>query len=413
MTTLTITYTTESPNTLIRSSRWNQNFNDISNFINGNNLDDTYNLKAGGITNTAISATAAIASTKLNLATVSQVVAMSASTFKEAQGANVASATTTTLGEDGNFFFITGTTTITSITAKAAGTLVALKFNGILTLTNGSNLKLVADYVTVAGDVILLQSDGTNWWEISRLRANGAGFSNLASIPSGAGLIPSANLSGITRIQIFLTSSSFVAPAGVTEVYVSMCGGGGGAGAGSNAANAAGGGGGGASVQNLAYPVIPTNSYTVTIGAGGIGGVGNNVSGTNGGNTIFDTVTVNGGSLSTGAAGSINGGAGGTATTNVGTGGVGSAGTPGTAGTLKVTGVVGAAGGNGFTTANNGCGGGGGASAFGVGAIGGAVAALGGSALANSGGGGGGGGCSAASFGNGGNGGSGICVVLY
>lgn len=85
-----------------------------------------------------------------------------------AKGADVSSATTTTLGTDGNFFKVTGTTTITSITAKPAGTVVMILFSGALTLTNGSNLILSGNLVTVANTTIALVSDGTNWIELAR-----------------------------------------------------------------------------------------------------------------------------------------------------------------------------------------------------------------------------------------------------
>lgn len=88
--------------------------------------------------------------------------------FKQSKGADVASAATVVLGNDGNFFDITGTTTITSITAKSAGTVVQLQFDGILTLTNGSNLKLSSTMTTAANSTIALVSDGTNWYEIGR-----------------------------------------------------------------------------------------------------------------------------------------------------------------------------------------------------------------------------------------------------
>jgi len=69
-------------------------------------------------------------------------ISLGAYIFKQSKGADVASATTTVLGNDGNFFDITGTTTITSITAKTAGTVVQLQFDSSLTLTSGSNLLL-------------------------------------------------------------------------------------------------------------------------------------------------------------------------------------------------------------------------------------------------------------------------------
>lgn len=84
------------------------------------------------------------------------------------KGADVASATTTTLGTDGNLFDITGTTNITSIAAMTAGLVVTLQFDGALTVTDGSNLKLNGDFISVAGSCLTLISDGTNWWEVSR-----------------------------------------------------------------------------------------------------------------------------------------------------------------------------------------------------------------------------------------------------
>lgn len=134
------------------------------------NMVDLATITMSNVVNADISASAAIASTKLNLATISEVVAMSSKTFKQAQGANVASATTTTLGEDGNMFKITGTTTITSVTIKAAGTVVVLWFAGILTFTDGSNLVLQGNFTTAADDTITLVSDGTNWIEVCRSR---------------------------------------------------------------------------------------------------------------------------------------------------------------------------------------------------------------------------------------------------
>lgn len=102
------------------------------------------------------------------IADVTNAVWRDASRKASRQGADVASATTTTLGDDGDFFNITGTTTITSITAKAAGKIVRLQFNSALTLTNGSNLKLNGDMLTAAQATITLASDGTNWYELSR-----------------------------------------------------------------------------------------------------------------------------------------------------------------------------------------------------------------------------------------------------
>jgi hypothetical protein len=81
---------------------------------------------------------------------------------------DVASAATVTLPAWSDYVNITGTTPITSVTASYAGRKVTLKFAGILTFTDGSNLKLAGDFVTSADDTITLVCDGTNWFEVGR-----------------------------------------------------------------------------------------------------------------------------------------------------------------------------------------------------------------------------------------------------
>lgn len=54
MSILTVTYVTEAPNTVIRSSRWNTNFDDITTFINNKNQDSTDNIADGGISTAAL-----------------------------------------------------------------------------------------------------------------------------------------------------------------------------------------------------------------------------------------------------------------------------------------------------------------------------------------------------------------------
>lgn len=85
-------------------------------------------------------------------------------------GTDVASATTTALGT-GTVFTITGTTSITTLNtcdATATGKRVTLIFAGILTFTDGNNLKLAGNFVTTADDSITLVCNGTNWYEVSR-----------------------------------------------------------------------------------------------------------------------------------------------------------------------------------------------------------------------------------------------------
>jgi len=84
------------------------------------------------------------------------------------KGANVASGTTITA--TGNLFHVTGTTTITSVSGTdiTAGSTITIIFDGVLTFTDGSNLKLNGDFVTTADDTITLTNDGTNFYEITR-----------------------------------------------------------------------------------------------------------------------------------------------------------------------------------------------------------------------------------------------------
>lgn len=84
-------------------------------------------------------------------------------------GAAVASATAMPL-PTGRVFHVTGTTNITSITSTnfASGAVITIIFDGVLTFTDGSNLKLAEDFVTTAGSTITLVYDGTNWYEIAR-----------------------------------------------------------------------------------------------------------------------------------------------------------------------------------------------------------------------------------------------------
>lgn len=83
-------------------------------------------------------------------------------------GTAVASAATITVPANNEFVQVSGTTTITSVAAAAAGRKVTLLFQGALTFTDGSNLKLNGNFVTTADDTITLVSDGTNWIEVAR-----------------------------------------------------------------------------------------------------------------------------------------------------------------------------------------------------------------------------------------------------
>jgi len=95
---------------------------------------------------------------------------------KMAQGSDVASANNMTLGNDGNFFDITGTTTINTIATKAVGTRVTLQFDGILQLTHSADLVLPtgANITTAAGDIASFYEYATGDWRCDTyLRADG------------------------------------------------------------------------------------------------------------------------------------------------------------------------------------------------------------------------------------------------
>lgn len=83
--------------------------------------------------------------------------------FAGSKGADIASATTTVIGTDGDYFDITGTTTITGFTI-AAGRWVLLQFDSALTLTHSASLFLpgAANITTATGDRALFYASGTD-----------------------------------------------------------------------------------------------------------------------------------------------------------------------------------------------------------------------------------------------------------
>lgn len=199
-----------------------------------------------------------------------------------------------------------------------------------------------------------------------------------------------------SNIQIFTSSGTFTAPAGVTKVYLTMVGGGASGGGGTAISIGGGGGGGGGSVVNRPYSVTGGNNYTVTIGAGG-SAVSGNSAGNDGGDTSFDSsVVAKGGKAGqSGSSTSAGGAGGGSLNAVLGAGGVGNV-----------------SGGNGAAASSSGSvGGGGGGTPFGAGGNGAdsspAAAQSGG---ANTGAGGGGG---YNGGGNSGAGGSGLVIVMW
>jgi hypothetical protein len=135
-------------------------------------------------------------------------------------------------------------------------------------------------------------------------------------------LLDEATAGKVMRAQEFTSgTTNFTTASGVTEVWVTGCGGGGGGARGQSSSNGAGGGGGGAhSVYRQKLTVTASTTYSVVIGAGGAGGTnGNGNNGVAGDNTTFGALlTLTGGSggvtasTAAGGAGGAAGGMGGT-----------------------------------------------------------------------------------------------------
>lgn len=89
--------------------------------------------------------------------------------YKPGYGANIASAASITIPNEGDVFLVTGVTNIVSISAgNMKGRRITLIFAGVLTLTDGSNLLLAGNFVTTADDSVTLVCDGTSWFETGR-----------------------------------------------------------------------------------------------------------------------------------------------------------------------------------------------------------------------------------------------------
>lgn len=270
--------------------------------------------------------------------------------------------------------------------------------------SNGANVEVSYQGMTTQGDIEYFDGSvrqrlaaGTNGYY---LKTQGAG-ANPAWADFGA-------LTTVTHQQLFTSSDTWTAPAGVSRVYVSLCGGGGGGEAGISTTGPAGGGGGaGAFIIRAEVNVTASTGYTVTVGSGGTGGAGSGADGSAGGNSSFAgdnvTITCNGGS---GGSGGGTGGAGGTSS-GTGAGSNNSGGTGGAGGQASTT--AGAAGGNGSGTMGGG--GGGAGSLFGKGGAG--ASTTGGNGNNGTGFGSGGGGGYADNGSAGGNGAAGMVLVQW
>jgi hypothetical protein len=93
---------------------------------------------------------------------------MNSNQMRWSKGADVASAGALTLGADGNFFDITGTTSITSIGTLGVGTIVALQFDAALTLTHHATdliLPGARNITTAVGDSAIFVEYASGDWK--------------------------------------------------------------------------------------------------------------------------------------------------------------------------------------------------------------------------------------------------------
>ena len=131
------------------------------------------------------------------------------------KGSDISSASSITLPSAGSVYDITGTTTITAISAAKnyAGRVVLFQFDGILQLTHNSgsfNLPTGANITTAAGDRAIFVSEGSNNWRCAIFqRASGGALAIAAnSVDSDAYVDGSIDTAHVADNQITLAKLS-------------------------------------------------------------------------------------------------------------------------------------------------------------------------------------------------------------
>jgi len=152
--------------------------------------------------------------------TASGNIATNGSQSQWSKGSDVASNSALAVGTDGNYFDVTGTTTITSInTTGGAGTVIKLHFDGACQLTHSSTNLILAgaqNFTTEAGDELEFVEYGsgtyrqTGWCLAGTIPGGGGGGAYLGEGASGASV---GNSGDIIRVNeaILNTSQTMVA----------------------------------------------------------------------------------------------------------------------------------------------------------------------------------------------------------
>lgn len=119
--------------------------------------------------------------------------------LKLSKGADIASASALTLGTDGNFFDVTGTTTITSIGTVGVGTEVTLQFDAVLQLTHHATdliLPGAVNITTAAGDIGTFIEYASGDWVCSNWQSKivaGSGWEEILEPSDSSGLISTSS----------------------------------------------------------------------------------------------------------------------------------------------------------------------------------------------------------------------------
>lgn len=136
---------------------------------------------------------------------------------ESARGADITATGTINLLDDGNYFVVTGATTIVGIATAWVGRKIYLKFSGTPVLTHNATTFILptgANITAAAGDIaVFVEESIGNWRCLSYLRANGR---PLASINLGTQQITTSGTvidflglpAGLRRVSIMLNGVS-------------------------------------------------------------------------------------------------------------------------------------------------------------------------------------------------------------
>lgn len=140
---------------------------------------------------------------KLNTANIFSAVQTFANAFEEAEATAVASAATTDIwATTGNTIHVTGIATITSMgAAPQAGAWRKVIFDGILTLTHGSNLNLPgsANITTAVNDFAYVYADTVTLLRVIYFRADG---NSVVTTPASLTSISNTAITAVTNMDI-------------------------------------------------------------------------------------------------------------------------------------------------------------------------------------------------------------------